>query len=119
MSYQIESLRLCHEFPAEPGYPRDPWSAYLAIAVDVLDEDTGARTAYDLAAVVGVPEHLRGTMRAAGSGARPFLSAWFDSASDLDDLPRGDVELRDAIESALRRAAWRLYREALDARSDD
>lgn len=75
---------------------------------------------YEVGAVVGVPESLRATARAAGGDIiGPYLTAWYADASDwqLAPCPDGDgvpaSRAQDVI-AAIAAAAGRLWREISD-----
>lgn len=111
----ITSIQFVSEFECEScgGKCRNNHEAYIEVEV-VCDG-----VAYRLGTMVGVPEYQLATMRAAGSGMRPFISAWFADSSDWSELPRDNRDLRDAVESALIRESRRLFRDAMDSRPDE
>lgn len=89
------------------------WERYGTIEVRI-----GGVT-YEVGCVIGVPEHLRGTARAAGGDrVTPYLDAWFADASDYESAPGDDgsegvaPELYADLLAALAEAAPRLWSEA-------
>lgn len=75
-------------------------------------------TTYEVGAVIGVPEYLRGTARAAGGDTTtPYLAAWYADASDYLSAPGDDgsigipSDLAKEVLAAIKGAARRLWAE--------
>lgn len=105
----VEIGDVLQEWEPDEGEP-DDLSAYVQVAATV-----GGRPV-KLGTMVGVPEHLRGTARAAGGDTvGPYLSTWWADRSDWQDVSRGELA---EVESALERAAPRLWREVQRMRAE-
>lgn len=88
------------------------WERYGTVRVRIGD------VTYEVGAVIGVPEHLRGTARAAGGDTTtPYLAAWFADASDYLSAPGDDgstgipSDLADEVRAEIQVAARRLWAE--------
>lgn len=81
------------------------WERYGTVRVRIDD------TTYEVGAVVGVPEYLRGTARAAGGDTvTPYLDAWYADASDY--IGAGvPSDLADEVLAAIRGEVRRLWAE--------
>src|SRR5690606_13860725 len=93
------------------------WDWYGTVEVQIGDR------VYDVGAVIGVPEYLRGTAQAAGGDTHtPYLSAWYAESADwslapADDGTRGvPPELAQYVIAAIDAAAPKLWRLAQAAR---
>lgn len=89
------------------------WERYGTVRVAV-----GAVT-YEVGCVIGVPEHLRSTARAAGGDtATPYLDAWYADATDWMLAPAStgpsgiSAGKQDAVLAAIAAGVGRLWSEA-------
>lgn len=81
------------------------WERYGTVRVRING------TTYEVGAVIGVPEYLRGTARAAGGDTvTPYLDAWYADASDYigAGIPS---DLAEEVLAAIQGAARRLWAE--------
>lgn len=100
----IEVISISNEFPLPEEIEPDPlqWYGSVTVAIDGVEKEVGA--------CIGVRDSEKGTYQAARSEIRPFLTAWYEDASDWDSAGLSGEQSQEVIE-AIRECTWELWQQ--------
>lgn len=89
--------------------PPDELMAYVSVDVLIDGREVGVAT------MVGAPESLHATIRAAGCGVRPHLTTWYGDSSDYAAVERG---IQPYVLELIAENARQIWREVQELRSE-